>query len=433
MSAPTTPNLNALIDNARRAARSGRLDEAARAWEQVRAVSPDNPEALYFFGQQALSRGDSNAAIQLLERAAAVAPKDAMIPLALANAWRRTGNAAAELASLERALKADPYCYPALLLKGALSERLGHRRAAARVFADALKITPLEDRLSPDLKSLVQRARIAVRENTEALDAFVESKLGPLRNRHGEARLDRFDESKDAMTGKKRIYVQQPVMLHYPRLPAIQFYDDDQFPWLRDLEGATPIIQAELEALLEQSAPGFRPYLNHADGTPVNDMAPLNRSPDWSAFFFWDDGKPVEENRARCPKTAAFVDTMPLAQVPGFAPAAFFSSLTPGARIPPHTGVTNTRLIVHLGLTVPPGCTFRVGNDTREWRPGKAWVFDDTIEHEAHNPSDRTRVILIFDIWNPYLSEAERDLVCALLAAQRDYYAADTGGRPGVP
>jgi aspartyl/asparaginyl beta-hydroxylase (cupin superfamily) len=100
--------------------------------------------------------------------------------------------------------------------------------------------------------------------------------------------------------------------------------------------------------------------------------------------------------------------------------------LTPGARIPPHTGVTNTRLIVHLGIAVPDRCSFRVGNDTREWRRGKAWVFDDTIEHEARNDSDRTRVVLIFDIWNPYLSAAERDLVCALLAAQREYYANDT-------
>jgi aspartyl/asparaginyl beta-hydroxylase (cupin superfamily) len=115
--------------------------------------------------------------------------------------------------------------------------------------------------------------------------------------------------------------------------------------------------------------------------------------------------------------------------VPGFAPAAFFSSLTPGTRIAPHTGVTNTRLIVHLGLIVPDGCTFRVGNDTRVWKRGKAWVFDDTIEHEAMNAGNARRVVLIFDVWNPYLSAAERDLVCALLAAQREYYAGEDIGK----
>ena len=42
-------------------------------------------------------------------------------------------------------------------------------------------------------------------------------------------------------------------------------------------------------------------------------------------------------------------------------------------------------------------------------------VFDDTIEHEAWNDADETRVILIFDVWNPLLSEAERELISALL------------------
>ena len=85
----------------------------------------------------------------------------------------------------------------------------------------------------------------------------------------------------------------------------------------------------------------------------------------------------------------------------------------PRTHIPPHTGVTNTRLTVHLPLIVPPNCGFRVGSETREWVPGKAWVFDDTIEHEAWNRSDAPRAVLIFDIWNPILTAAERDLVRA--------------------
>jgi aspartyl/asparaginyl beta-hydroxylase (cupin superfamily) len=418
--------LTSLIETARRAARAGFMDEAARAWEQVHQTAPDHPEANAFFGQRSLRQGDPRAAVQWFERAMRAAPRDALIPLGLANAHRMLANQAGEMAAFEAALKADPYCYPALLGKGALLERLGNKRAAARAFADALKITPAEDRLSPDLRALVQRARSAAAENTEALSSFIETKLGDLRKQHDGAHLDRFDECKDAMTGRKRIYQQQPVMLHFPQLPAIQFYDDAQFPWLKDLEAAAGTITGELTALLDASAPGFRPYMNHPDGVPLNESASLNRSPDWSAYFFWDDGKRVAENCERCPQTAAIIDALPLAHVPGFAPAAFFSSLKPGAHIPPHTGVTNTRLIAHLGLTVPEGCTFRVGNETRSWSCGNAWIFDDTIEHEAHNASAETRIILIFDVWNPYLSQAERELVCALLAAQREYYAADS-------
>jgi aspartate beta-hydroxylase len=414
-----------LVISARSVTKAGRLDEAARQWEGVLALAPDNAEALYFFGQRNLAAGDTRNAAEMFERAMHANPKDALIPLALAAVHRARNDTQAELAAYERALAADPYCYPALLGKGAVLERLGRQRAAARTYADALKIAPAEERLSPDLRQLVQRAKLAVSENVRALDAFVEARLGTIRSTYAHARLDRFDECKDAMVGTKKIYTQQPVMLHFPRLPAIQFHDEDQFPWLPDLEAKTGAIEGELTALLASQAPGFRPYIDMPDNVPLNETAALNRSPDWSAYFLWDDGARVDDHCKRCPQTAAVLDSLPLANVPGFAPAAFFSSLTPGTRIAPHTGVTNTRLIVHLGLIVPDNCTFRVGNETRRWQRGKAWVFDDTIEHEAHNGSGQTRIVLIFDIWNPFLSEAERDLVCALLAAQREYYAGD--------
>jgi aspartyl/asparaginyl beta-hydroxylase (cupin superfamily) len=91
-----------------------------------------------------------------------------------------------------------------------------------------------------------------------------------------------------------------------------------------------------------------------------------------------------------------------------------FSMLKPKTRIPPHVGASNARVIVHLPLIVPPGCQYRVGNDIRQWREGHAWVFDDTIEHEAINDSAHLRAILIFDTWNPLLSLEEREMITAL-------------------
>lgn len=73
--------------------------------------------------------------------------------------------------------------------------------------------------------------------------------------------------------------------------------------------------------------------------------------------------------------------------------------------------MTNIRTIIHLPLIVPDGCRFRVGGETRAWREGEAFAFDDTIDHEAWNDSDEMRAVLIFDVWNPYLSEAERRLI----------------------
>jgi aspartyl/asparaginyl beta-hydroxylase (cupin superfamily) len=135
----------------------------------------------------------------------------------------------------------------------------------------------------------------------------------------------------------------------------------------------------------------------------------------------WKDGTIDLDNAARCPKTLSALAEAPQVWVRNRSPSVLFSLLRPGAHIPPHTGLTNTRLICHLPLIVPPECGFRVGNDTRTPIEGKAWVFDDTMQHEAWNRSDRARVILLFEIWRPELTEEERALVTAMFEAVDAY------------
>jgi aspartyl/asparaginyl beta-hydroxylase (cupin superfamily) len=101
-----------------------------------------------------------------------------------------------------------------------------------------------------------------------------------------------------------------------------------------------------------------------------------------------------------------------------------FSALDARTHIPPHTGSTNVRLLTHLPLVLPGPARFRVGNEERAWKMGEAWVFDDTIDHEAWNDADDLRVILIIDIWNPFLEPEERALVSQLLAARKAFYEA---------
>jgi aspartyl/asparaginyl beta-hydroxylase (cupin superfamily) len=147
-------------------------------------------------------------------------------------------------------------------------------------------------------------------------------------------------------------------------------------------------------------------------------------NPDWSAHFLYKDG--AEQPGARqCPRTLAALEAAPLTRIPKRTPSILFSKLAAGAHIPPHTGMLNARLICHLPLIVPAGCEFRVGNNVRAWSEGQAWVFDDTIEHEAWNRSSQDRYILIFDIWRPELSEEERAAVTALCEAI-DAYRGDT-------
>jgi len=96
------------------------------------------------------------------------------------------------------------------------------------------------------------------------------------------------------------------------------------------------------------------------------------------------------------------------------------SVFTPGTHLLPHRGVTNARAVSHLPLIVPSDCTLRVGGEERQWREGQTLVFDDTYEHEAWNRSRQVRVVLIADVWNPYLTELERAAINDVITAIGD-------------
>ncbi len=121
------------------------------------------------------------------------------------------------------------------------------------------------------------------------------------------------------------------------------------------------------------------------------------------------------------PTTAAALDEVEMAEIGGLCPNAMFSALAPHTEIPPHHGETNARLVVHLPLVVPNNCLYRVGFEQRRWEVGKVLIFDDTLEHMARNDSDELRVVLIFDVWNPLLSQEERALVQTLTQTARQF------------
>jgi aspartyl/asparaginyl beta-hydroxylase (cupin superfamily) len=368
----------------------------------------------------ALARQDWRSAEAILR---ALPPQslgpDGLLEHALA--LRMMGRLADALERTEAALVLDPLHFVGLLTKGALLERLGQAKAAAGVYRNALAVAPPEPSLPPPLVTQLTHAKNAVRAYGEALAAHMESAVRPVRARWAGQPQDRFDESLRIFAGLQKAYVQEPLLLHYPRLPAIPFHDRELFPWLTTLEAATPIIQAELTALLASDPQDFAPYITFPPGVPVNQWAELNHSPRWSSFYLWRDGTRQARACALCPRTAALLDELPLMRQEGFAPTVIFSQLEPHTRIPPHTGSANSRLLVHLPLILPGPARFRVGAVTRDWRLGEAWVFDDTIEHEAWNDADEPRTILILDVWNPLLSQAERELISAMMAASAGF------------
>ena len=313
----------------------------------------------------------------------------------------------------------SPGPFQATLQAAWAHELKGEIRAAAASYRTALQAIP--QFLSPNVRPVLEHARAAVLANDAALEAFLGERLADLRARHHNAPLERFDQCQDILLRRRRVYRPSPSFMYMPQLPAIEFHDRDQFPWLDKLEAAAADIQAELVEVLADGPSALEPYVS-VDGVPQDRWRELNKSRRWGVFYLWRAGVPVAENLARCPKTAAALADWPRCDLLETGPTAVFSVLDARTRIPPHVGVNNARLIVHLPLVVPPGCGFRVGAETRSWEPGKAFVFDDTIEHEAWNDSDQPRAVLILDTWNPYLSEAEREMVTALTAGVGEFY-----------
>jgi aspartyl/asparaginyl beta-hydroxylase (cupin superfamily) len=325
-----------------------------------------------------------------------------------------------EIDALQHALTADPHDLMALILRANLLERQGLRHEAAQAYQAVIAVAPALDKLVPDLRPALQHA-VDFRDRYQAqFGEFVDKSIAEQGAGMNGAQLDRFRLSLDIEFGRKKRYESRPIGYFFPGLPTIEFFERSDFPWLDQIEAASDAIRDEFLAVLDREQ-GFSPYITYGSEQPVNQWAELNNSPRWSAFHLLKDGRPVPGNSANCPLTMQALAGAPQPEQAGRTPVAMFSLLKPRTRIPPHVGISNARLVTHLPLIIPEACGFRVGNQTRHWVPGKAWVFDDTIEHEAWNDSDKLRVVLIFDIWHPHLTAAERRLVSAMTIARNEF------------
>ena len=377
------------------------------------ANSPSEARAVRDAAFAALNRGDSRAASEQFTRMLSAGTADAGVWFGLSVAHRQLGAAAEENQALEQALALDPNYLPALIRKADLFMQQGNERAACSYYGAAARLSAARPGLPPEWQREAQRAAAAAQQIAGRFEAYLLNALAG----HGfdATGADRFSRALDLLLGKRQIYLQEPKSFYFPELPQVQFYDRRQFPWAAPLEAATSRIRAELNALLA-SASGFEPYIRRIADRP-NFRHPLLESPDWSACYLIRDGREVGETAARCPDTLAALREVPLCRIAERTPSVLFSLLRPGTRIRPHHGFTNARLICHLPLIVPGECALRVGNQIHPWREGELVVFDDSMEHEAWNLSKELRVVLLFDIWRPELTDRERAMVTATLEA----------------
>jgi aspartate beta-hydroxylase len=425
-------SINASLDEelqvARNAAAQNRLDEADAAFTRVLELEPTQLEALNYSAQRALLAGQAQRAIELLERATAVEANNAELWKNLGLARIAAGAPQQARANLRRATEVDPNFFSARLFLAQLDESGGRQREALTHYFRAILSAQAQGRwlsdetTAPGLRERVKHAMRFVAGGRRQLFLDV---LQPLRTRSGDAALERVMNCLDIYLGDAPAAYpdarQRPKFLYFPGLPTSAYLEHALFPWYAQLEDNFQIIREELFNIL-RDAQGIVPFLG--DTTPeqtAQQLAGSKGAPTWDAFFFYRHGKRMDENCARCPRTAAILDALPLVRIREHAPEICFSVLTPGTHILPHRGVTNTRVVTHFPLVVPEECALNVGGELRAWEPGHCFTFDDTFEHEAWNRGESNRVVMLMDCWNPYLTAIEREAVTELVAAIGDF------------
>ncbi len=362
-------------------------------------------------GLEALRSGNVKDAFAHLKSAHDAAPLPDHALLAFAYAARSVERFDTCLEAVDQFLEKNPANADATLIKADAFKGLGKSRYAAGFYRAFVQMTQNLQPVPAQLQPEIARAQRECQNAAIAYEEYLREQMSIAGFGEGDGR-SRVGQAIDIMLGKKTIYTQSPSKFYFPELPHIQFYNQQQFDWAPAIIEQADIILDELSAVIA-SDEAFDPYVQHNVNAPkISNMGQqlLGRT-DWSAYHLYQDSVAQPEHLTRCPKTLEILKAAPIPSISTVSPSVLFSKLTAGSHIPPHSGICNARLICHLPLIVPPGCWLRVGNQVREWRDGEMLIFDDTIEHEAKNPTSETRIVLLFDVWRPELSDEERKLI----------------------
>jgi aspartyl/asparaginyl beta-hydroxylase (cupin superfamily) len=365
---------------------------------------------------RAAAQRDFARAALLLEEAAQLTPDDPSLWMRVAAIRRGTGQPARALEAVHKALAINPRDFTGLLMRASLLQKLG-QPGSGEAWGHALAQRPEGD-LPAQMQPIVREAEEQYEAWRSAEEARLAAAMAGAEERADPEQRKRIARFRSNNLRRTRPYHSEPTDYYFPELAEREFHPRRLFPWLEEVEAATDAITAELRTVMAAERSELVPYVQYDEHVPMDQWRPLNHNLDWTAIHLLYMGKRVDGNARHCPVTMGLMETLPQPVIRGASPNAMFSLLAPNTQIPPHVGVNNARLVCHLPLIVPEGCWFRVGGETRFWKPGKAFVFDDTIEHEAMNPTDELRVVLIFDVWHPDLSEVERDAVAALIGAR---------------
>ena len=375
-------SIEAVAQAATRAFRERRFQDAAAGYERCIAMSPDSPAFHFNLGTARELGGELPAAIKAYLAAWKLNPKDGRLAL----------------------------------FAGAALAAAGRREEAAALFSLGDDVDPAvrraKDRLDVDAE-IRRRSETADRVMREFFTHLHEQSVADYERLVSE----RGQEPPDVSRVRRAIWVQthdapfafrtpdqRPSLFYMPDLPAMPVTPRALLSWAPAIEARTAEVREEYLAVIALGS-AHAPYVDARTRAPI--WQELRGKLDWSSLHLYKVGE--ETSFARLfPKTLAMLEAAEVVRIEGRPVELFFSRLKPGTHIPPHFGIANNRITIHLPLIVPGECEIRVGDARHAWREGELFAFDDSFEHEAWNRAASDRVVLIFEAHHPDLSTAER-------------------------
>lgn len=366
--------------------------------------------------QRAVAARDSLNVICYVEQILNLTPADVRLHNLLGEAFPMLTSRENVLVELQRVVDKYPYAYSSRLVLARYLELEKAFEQAFKHYLIALKTANLrgfwlnQPSTAPWARPFVNHAADFTAQHRQQQ---IRDWLDPLQKRFGSEAMSRVSKAMFMYSGELQLTIadnrQAPTFLYIPDLPVTPVFSREMLPFIPEYEAAFSDIKREMHAALN-SKNMFSPFQQDQHGDS------LTKGGDWNAYFFYRHGESYQSHHQQCPRTSEALANLPLVHINEHAPEVCFSLMTAGAHILPHRGVTNSRAVLHLGLEIPPNCKLNVcGVEQLEWKEGKAFAFDDTYLHEAWNYSKQQRVVLLADIWNPYLAAEEHIAIGQLI------------------
>uniref|UniRef100_A0A3Q2WAE5 Un-named hu7910 n=1 Tax=Haplochromis burtoni TaxID=8153 RepID=A0A3Q2WAE5_HAPBU len=412
--------IKAEIDAAEKLRRKGKPDEALKAFERLVQQYPQSPRARYGKAQAEDDMAEKLRSNDMLQRAINTYREASELPDVTSDLLRATlkrraerqqflGRMRGSLATLERLVQLFPEDIGLKNDLGVAHLLLGDNNGAKKIYEEVLGVAP-NNGFAKVHYGFILKSENKIAESIPYLKEGLESgepgtddgrfyfHLGDALQRVGDDSAYDWYE-----LGHKRGHfasLWQRSLYNVNGLKAQPWWTAKETGYtdlVKVLERNWKTIREEALAVLDQSTRHFVPEEEN-----------LREKGDWGQYTLWQQGRKVGNACQGVPKTCALLERFP--EATGCKRGQIkFSVMQPGTHVWPHTGPTNCRLRMHLGLVIPKrGCKIRCTNETREWEEGKVLIFDDSFEHEVWQEADSYRLIFIVDVWHPELTQHQR-------------------------